>query len=1304
MIDDLVKYCLTEVAYEGELGCTIERLKELITRFSDTALSSSSLRPSTSDTQKTNQPKQNVDDAYCAYVYSIIAKHPSIVIGTVPDGTPPVWIAPAPHKKGQAPPPPPVSLNVIPEAEEKSMADLQNEYGTQLRIAVDKETCFVALTGSHNRPSRLSDTVYSTLQIITRAREKGIAVKDLGPITKYDPKSIFYQIAQLVDMNLVVKVSKGPSMNWAVLKKFYERSQLWQMIVGEKDAGPEGEGDERENLGDEAKNADLVANVHLLRYRVLKLVERSTNQIHQYNNMIVSAGFTNPTKSQRRFFTSRLNEMIQEGLLEKIGIPTDRGTAICVKLTEKGKEILEKRNPESEEQTLEQPLNNESVMEADIEDEEFAWTEDTRPSRGVGLQRQIISLLDANPGGLTIKELSATLGNFDRRTIEQVLARLCTRVPPRHLADLHPVTVMETEGKMRRQRYFTIKHYRQLLEEQNLPDDRYNWLHMDDVGKYAHVDEAAFWKTPADITQYLIQIQEERGKKAKDSAKQSAAKKKVYKNPVINGVPKRGRPRKDAVVVEGEASAAPKADKKRPPKRKAIELETINEEGEGLPNPTEVSPDQDSALPVGKPTKSRKRKKKDVPTSDLLVEAVVEEDQENDMPEPDDQTVPDADIPSEIQGISETLASIKASIALDIPVSTRSKTGAKKGKKRAIAEVADTGVLMPPKKKQKTSSTALSPERGSQIARTADDVEPPPQGSETIIPEPVQDSQPVVEPIRTDVEPATEIISPKSPLRPHRRPKQQKPRATNVSELRRQQEIMDVLLANDGIMQLNTEMAIHLRDHVQELAESGIQTGQGAGFLSDKKTIGRTVSALEEKGRVKVLKTVILDPNRKGTLQQPTTIIYLPETSQEKLQVFLVSLQKPYKPTIQLSSTPLPVTEVIEYSKSTRRTVLTSQDEDINPPGMSAADIAGPRQQFLEDRQTVAQLFGFLLGKSRRAQELYLFTLSHILSDSPSPTVISVQERIVSTAYWTEDYPLGSFCAVIPTQVYIPYLEAAQNDPNALNEPLKSLNPALRRALGVKHARTRLRLMEIFVVLRSLQLITPLKESPDGTIIATDTGGDDGPRSFAEVEATLGATSTPPAFWRFNQQVPLWLFVLAKFTSQHIETEPPFYKDLTISTLDDAVAYWSLLQRVCDRQTDFAAFDVGSNPLKPLSIPPAVLTSLCHFRGWTADYRLSKLQEEYLKDMVDVNTLTTPLNDPTPDRLMQAAFITCAPQQVICNYFAKRAAKLETAFERIERKKQKATGAIPPNDALQRSLAQKAEQHLQDVGAKWDRL
>ena len=540
------------------------------------------------------------------------------------------------------------------------------------------------------------------------------------------------------------------------------------------------------------------------------------------------------------------------------------------------------------------------------------------------------------------------------------------------------------------------------------------------------------------------------------------------------------------------------------------------------------------------------------------------------------------------------------------------------------------------------------------------------------------------------------------PELPKRRPKQLKPRATNVSELRRQQEIMDVLLANDGIMQLNTELAFHLRDHVQELSESGVQTGQGAAYLSDKKTIGRAVAALEGRGQVRLIKTVVLDPNRRGSLQQPTTVIYHPNKSQLEVQEFIATLQKPYKAT-QALSTPVITKEVIAFSKSAKHKVV-EQKPDTVPNTVDSAAVIGPRQTFLEDRQTIAQLFGFLLGRSRRAQELYLFTLNHILSDSPSQAVISVEERIISTHYWTEDYPLGSFCAIIPTQFYVPFLEAAQGNPETLNQPLKDLDPSLRRVLKVKHAGTRVRLMEILNILYALQLLTPLEEVPEGPIVVSDAKGDQLHRRFAEIEMPTVAHANPPMFWRFNKKAPIWLLCLAKFTSQNIEVGPPFYKDLTISTVGDAVTYWSVLQKVCDRQTDFATFETSSDTQssKPFPLSPAMLASLCHYRGWIAEYRLSRLQEEYLKGMIDVDQLTTPLNDPTPDRLVQAAFITCAPQHVICAYFAAQAAKLESARERIERKRQRA----PKHDreTLQNLFAQKAQKHLQELGDKWDAL
>lgn len=45
--------------------------------------------------------------------------------------------------------------------------------------------------------------VYSALQIITRGRDEGITVVELGQRSKYDQKTCFYLVRQLTELDLV---------------------------------------------------------------------------------------------------------------------------------------------------------------------------------------------------------------------------------------------------------------------------------------------------------------------------------------------------------------------------------------------------------------------------------------------------------------------------------------------------------------------------------------------------------------------------------------------------------------------------------------------------------------------------------------------------------------------------------------------------------------------------------------------------------------------------------------------------------------------------------------------------------------------------------------------------------------------------------------------------------------------------------------------------------------------------------------------------------------------------------------------
>ena len=45
--------------------------------------------------------------------------------------------------------------------------------------------------------------IYTALQIVTRGRERGVSVLDLGKKSGYDQKTCFYLIKQLVEIGLV---------------------------------------------------------------------------------------------------------------------------------------------------------------------------------------------------------------------------------------------------------------------------------------------------------------------------------------------------------------------------------------------------------------------------------------------------------------------------------------------------------------------------------------------------------------------------------------------------------------------------------------------------------------------------------------------------------------------------------------------------------------------------------------------------------------------------------------------------------------------------------------------------------------------------------------------------------------------------------------------------------------------------------------------------------------------------------------------------------------------------------------------
>ncbi|KAL1739503.1 hypothetical protein HDZ31DRAFT_26240, partial [Schizophyllum fasciatum] len=277
---------------------------------------------------------------------------PTVRVGLVPAGvTSEVWIAPqhsarrkAKAKGEEVQDVLPAQLQVIDGAANRSLDDLQNEYGDQLRIGVHPDAICTEITGSH-------------IRVVTRGRENGVTVVQIGQTTGYDQKTCHYLVGQLLALDLCVKVRRGGvGTHFVIHKYFFERSPSWQAIREEELRAQDGAKAKAAQSDDPVDEDPAMADWHnlnfspidarhlssypLVRNRVVSLLKASRNHMHATTNLLIRIGFAHPTKTDRRFFQSRIREMETEGLIDRVTAPsTGKTTGVikCLRLLKDGK-------------------------------------------------------------------------------------------------------------------------------------------------------------------------------------------------------------------------------------------------------------------------------------------------------------------------------------------------------------------------------------------------------------------------------------------------------------------------------------------------------------------------------------------------------------------------------------------------------------------------------------------------------------------------------------------------------------------------------------------------------------------------------------------------------------------------------------------------------------------------------------------------------------------------------------------------------------------------------------------------------
>ncbi|CAL1696293.1 unnamed protein product [Somion occarium] len=1353
-MDELIHHCIHELSFDGDLGCNVSRLRDFILDF-----------------YARSEQAQVVDDALCAFVWSVVVQQPNVRVGIVPpDVDWEVYIAPQPSTKrkgkgqtegeedGQ-----PVSLQVIPDAAIKPLEELVRQYGNTLRIAVDPETSFVAISGSHARPAKLTGMVYTALQLIARGREHGLSVVDLSKKTGYDAKTCHYLVDKLLELNLIVKRKKsGVGGNLCIHKYFFERSAAWQMVLAEEAEAQaiemlKMELDEEPNVEEDAEGqvgirTDLnfgpidlkhLSSLPLVRARVVKLLKNSPSYMHATHNLLVTLGFPHPSKTDRRFFASRLRELMAEGLIEKVQVPhPKRKNAIvtCVRLLSP---------PE---------VPSESPVEAEDEDEGL----DSKGLKAnLTIHKQIIDLVhNSGTVGITLNELSSGLCNFDKRIIELLLSRLERSPPPAHLSDLAITQTQETYGRERRFRYFTLVNYKIVAQKETLQAD-YDDIDMSQAGAFLPIDAEWFYGEEADLNKFVddFKLSEEGKDKAKGKAKATSKAKpspkskepkpkpppkpktpKVYKNPILpDGTVKRGRPRKEwasqrvqkrkrdeANEVEGDgdgemaitslcsAAAEPPTKKRRgrPSKKQ----------------PQEVSP---APGPSGHSTQQGKQTDERIVQSDTMHDIVLTTD-DNALQSEEQVTVPFAgsslsvtpdaqtfleaapnesvmgmtSLPSTVieEGLSDIASSVPLATSLE-HVHTTSTSSAPGQYQDSLSEFQVTqDVAM----QIIQSFSAASMPEGEAVETTQDDVTIDyalPQG----IPEglaimnesmtqPLQSSSALSEPsTNIDVDlsssPHAEGESSKRPvresissMRPAKRAKirdgARSKANPNVTQVRREKEVMRIIEESGGIV--NTSSKEFLEAHsalVDMLTKEGEPVSVIAGSRMDKRTVDATLKNLEDRGKIKMVSTIV--SNGAG-LSRSVRVAYLPETSADALQAFLDNIRRNLRAFLPAAPVKT-LDEPVIYGGLKSKTPV--------PPAST-----GPVLDSKKNPEVAEKIFQGDDESIPRARELHLMTMDFFENVGQSSSVVSTEQRIIHVSHYFSEIPVSAYCAIVACLIPNDELLQLLNSPDGRKTPVGSLPSSIQNTLQPSKSRSQARIQDLLGILQVLQLATPLQPAYTETPAIRVPASGQHPTAFEPISANVPT----PQYWQFNTSAPLYLWALS-------ERSPPFWKEVPVTSTSEAVEFWKNLERVCiDEPFASSLSDLPQDMSNHAAgVPDTIARSLRRSRDWSTDYSLSWYQTEYLRLFVDKATGNTPLQDEDGGqaRLEKIIWVVSASETAVRQFYAREYERYFREKDKMKKKKKRSAEERAKRKAEDKAaLARRAAEAKQQRERDWDEL
>ncbi|WFD36926.1 oxalate--CoA ligase [Malassezia cuniculi] len=473
MLARLLQHCVDEIATDGDAGSSPTRLFEFVAAFWDAF--PADVRPT-------------IDAPYREFIWRLVVSGARVGrADAARDASTTTRKTPAKGKRqsilergrndvgeGGAP----IALPASDAT--KSLEQLTAAYGDDLRVYVDTDTVARVLTGS--AAHGLSAAAYWVLQLVCRARAEGITVVQLGQITHYDQKTVFYLVKTLVNRTLIAKFAApeaGHQGNLCVAQRFLHLNPQWQaqqsaagadaadidptpVDVADLMAAVRDDEDDEDDalppdgtsllayplLSEQQTSVWLHSRNDLLTQRLLRMLRASPSYMTPRRFLPARLGLRS-VPTLRRGFIAYIGRLVADGIVERVRVQTGSQRPLYVRATEKGLADGEST-----------PDIPPSLPDA------TSWS----VVREVPLERQITEHISScGAQGCTMGELAAAFhASTDvKRMIETILVRQ-TITPGMPVSPLRLCAPFEQEGRERRIRYYTLAGFKEHCAREGL--------------------------------------------------------------------------------------------------------------------------------------------------------------------------------------------------------------------------------------------------------------------------------------------------------------------------------------------------------------------------------------------------------------------------------------------------------------------------------------------------------------------------------------------------------------------------------------------------------------------------------------------------------------------------------------------------------------------------------------------------------------------------------------------------------------------------------------------------------------------